>query len=631
MKRKFPIGAEIQPAGGVHFRVWAPRSGSAAIEFHAPGKKNDSPFVLEPEPGGYFSGLVPHARDGDRYKIRLDHGPYPDPASRFQPEGPHGPSQVVNFDQFPWTDQAWRGRERRDLVIYEMHIGTFTRDGTWRAAMNELPELKRIGVTLIEVMPIGEFPGNFGWGYDGVDLFAPVHLYGSPDDLRAFVNRAHELELMVILDVVYNHLGPEGNFVGQFSRDYFSATHQCEWGEAINFDGRDSGPVREFFITNARYWIEEFHFDGLRLDATQQIFDASKTHVLAEIAHAAHVAAGGRTIFLVAENEPQHARLTRPTTDGGYGLNALWNDDYHHAAMVAASGRAEAYYSDYRGTAQEFVSALKHGFLYQGQWHRWQKNRRGQPALGLPPETFVIFLQNHDQVANSLRGLRLHQIASPGDLRALTALTLLAPSIPMLFQGQEFSSSSPFLYFADHPEELRNRVSAGRRGFLGQFSSIACEESQAVLASPHDPATFQRCKLDFSERKRNETAYRLHIDLLKLRRDDQPLRHAARVDGAVLNDHAFVLRFFSATGDDRLLVVNLGTDFFYSPSPEPLLAPVENRGWSIRWSSESPGYAGGGTPALETTAGWRLPGHAAVLLQPGENHPLPDAKLAEKD
>jgi maltooligosyltrehalose trehalohydrolase len=631
MKRKFPIGAEIQQTGGVHFRVWAPRSSTAAIDFYAAEGKSNASFVLERESDGYFSGLVTQAQEGDRYKIRLDQGPFPDPASRFQPEGPHGPSQVVNFQNFPWTDQAWRGLEQQELVIYEMHIGTFTREGTWRAAMAELAELKRIGITMIEVMPIGDFPGSFGWGYDGVDLFAPSRLYGSPDDLRAFVNHAHELELMVILDVVYNHLGPEGNYVGQFSADYFSTKHQCEWGQAINFDGKDSGPVREFFLTNVRYWIEEFHFDGLRLDATQQIFDDSKTHILSEIVEAARAAAGPRSIFIVAENEPQDSRLIRSAQDGGHGLNALWNDDYHHSATVAGSGRAEAYYSDYRGTAQEFVSVLKHGFLYQGQWCRWQKNRRGRPAVGVSPENFVIFLQNHDQVANSLRGLRLHQIASAGHLRSLTALTLLAPCIPMFFQGQEFAASAPFLYFADHPDELRTRVSEGRRGFLRQFPSIACEESQAVLATPHDPETFRRCKLDFSERTKNEAVYRLHLDLLRVRREDRTLRKAIHFDGAVLGERAFVLRYFSATGDDRLLIVNLGTDFFYSPSPEPLLAPTVQHGWSIVWSSESPAYGGGGTPALETTAGWRLPGHSAVLLQPGENEKPPDAKFAEKD
>lgn len=631
MKRKYPIGAEVQPAGGVHFRVWAPHAPTAAIEFYSAGGEVASFASMTSEVGGYFSLLHPTARAGDLYKYRLAQGSYADPASRFQPQGPHHPSQIVAHDRFPWTDREWRGRPARELVLYELHLGTFTPEGTWGAAMTQLDELKRVGITAIEVLPIAEFPGEFGWGYDGVNLFAPCHLYGSPDDVRAFVNRAHELGVMVILDVVYNHLGPDGNFVGQFSPDYFSAKHECEWGQAMNFDGKNAGPVREFFLTNVRYWIEEFHFDGLRLDATQQIFDDSKPHIIAEIARVAREAGGERTLFLVAENESQEGRIVRAPALDGFGLDALWNDDFHHSAVVAGSGRSEAYYSDYRGKPQEFISALKHGFLYQGQWYRWQKQRRGRPAFDLNASHFVIFLQNHDQVANSLRGARLHEMAGPGQFRALTALTLLAPCLPMLFQGQEFAASAPFLYFADHNTELRKLVGAGRGKFLSQFRSLALDESRRVLAEPHDAATFRRCKLDFSERTTHAAVYRMHADLLALRRDDETILHADGFDGAVLADEAFVLRYFSAAGDDRLLLVNLGADLLLAFSPEPLLAPPEGRGWRIGWSSEAPEYGGGGTPAVETTAGWMLPGHAAIFLRPTDDTRLPDAKLTEKN
>jgi maltooligosyltrehalose trehalohydrolase len=631
MKRKFPIGAEVQRTGGVHFRVWAPRSRTAHIEFYSPDGKATGSSPLNAEPNGYFAAHISTARAGDRYKILLEHGAYADPASRFQPEGPHAPSLVIDPDQFTWTDHAWRGRPPRELVISEIHLGTFTQEGTWRAALAQLPELQRAGITALEIMPIAEFPGKFGWGYDGVDLFAPCHLYGTPDDARAFIDRAHALGLMVILDVVYNHLGPDGNYVGQFSPDYFSAKHKCEWGEAMNFDGKDAGPVREFFTTNARYWIEEFHFDGLRFDATQQIFDDSPTHIIAEIAETCRAAGGDRTLYLVAENESQHGRLVRPTAQGGFGLDAIWNDDFHHSAMVVASGHVEAYFSDYRGKPQEFISALKHGFLFQGQWYRWQQQRRGRPAFDLAAKNFVIFLQNHDQIANTLRGWRLHQVACPGHVRALTALTLLAPATPLLFQGQEFAASAPFLYFADHPPELRALVAKGRREFLRQFRSIATEESTALLPAPHDPNTFERCKLDFSEREKNAPVYQLHRDLLHLRRTEPALLDPDGFDGAVLGDEAFVLRYFSRSGEDRLLVVNLGTDLSYSPAPEPLLAPAENRGWRIAWSSEAPEYGGGGTPPLETTAGWLIPGRAAVLLRPDENSTVPNAKLAEKN
>jgi maltooligosyltrehalose trehalohydrolase len=629
--RQLPIGAEVQPAGGAHFRVWAPAAPVVAVEFLSADGRLEQSVPLQNEGNGYHAGLAADARGGLLYQLRLENGAYPDPASRFQPNGPHGPSQIVAPATFAWSDQEWRGPQPRGQVIYELHLGTFTREGTWRAAMAELPELKTLGVTLIEIMPIADFPGEFGWGYDGVNLFAPCRLYGTPDDARAFINRAHELGLSVILDVVYNHFGPNGNYLRHFSPAYFSSRHWNEWGEALNFDGPDAAGPREFFVSNARYWISEFHFDGLRFDATQQIYDDSPRHLLGEISAAARGAAGPRRIYLVAENETQTAVLVRPPTMGGQGLDALWNDDWHHSAMVAATGRSEAYYTDYRGSAQEFVSACKHGFLYQGQWYHWQEQRRGQPALDLDPHQLVVFLQNHDQVANALHGLRVHQLASPGITRALTALTLLAPQTPMLFQGQEFAASAPFLYFVDHPGELNVLVRDGRAKFLQQFRSIAAPESVALLPDPTDRQTFLRCKLDFAERRTNRAAWQLHADLLRLRREDPTLAGPVWLDGAVLGEHAFVLRYFSPEADDRLILVNLGADLRYAPAPEPLLAPPAARGWRLLWSSESPAYGGQGTPALETAAGWFLPGHATFVLTPDENRKLLRPKLSEKD
>ena len=631
IKRFLPIGAEAQPGGATHFRVWAPASPTAAVELPAGNGRPTRTVPLQAEPGGYFSGLVPDAPPGTRYRFRLAAGSFPDPASRWQPEGPHGVSEVVSASGFSWTDQAWRGLPPERQVIYELHLGTFTRPGTWPAATAELAELRDLGITMIEVMPIAEFPGKFGWGYDGVNLFAPSHLYGPPDDVRAFVNRAHELGLMVILDVVYNHFGPDGNYLRQFSPDYFSKVHPNEWGDALNFDHEPSAPPREFFISNARYWIAEFHFDGLRFDATQQIFDSSPRHVLADIAAAARAAGGDRTIYLVAENERQEAFQVRPPEAGGMGLDAIWNDDWHHAARVAGGGRGEAYFRDYRGTARELLAALKHGFLYQGQWYSWQRQRRGTPALDLAPHHFVIFLQNHDQVANSMHGHRLHDFAAPGVWRALTAVTLLAPQTPMLFQGQEFASSAPFLYFADHHPDLAALVRQGRHQFLCQFPSTAAEAGTAELADPADPATFAHCKLDFSERTTHRAAYQLHRDLLRLRREDPALAAPARFDGAVLGEQAFVLRYFSADGD-RLLLVNLGADLHFTPNPEPLLAPPAGAGWHVLWTSEALAYGGHGIAPPDTDAGWLVPGHATVLLAPDHEHRQPiRAKLSEKD
>src|SRR5207302_631434 len=430
--RRLPIGAEPQSDGGVHFRVWAPRCREVVVEI-----EGLEPAAVQSETDGYYSLWSLPARAGMRYRFRLDRGEraFPDPASRFQPEGPHGPSEIIDPGEFTWTDGDWRGRTRDQLVIYEMHVGTFAPDGSWESASRELPALAELGITCLEIMPVAEFPGRFGWGYDGVNLFAPTRLYGRPMDFRRFVDRAHALGIAIILDVVYNHFGPDGNYLKLFSAAYFTDRYDNERGEAINFDGPDSGPVREFFIANAGYWIDEYHLDGLRLDATQQIFDASPENIMAALGRRVREAARGRATLIVAENEPQHTRLVRPPERGGHGLDGLWNDDFHHSAMVVLSGHNEAYYTDYLGEPQEFVSAVKWGYLYQGQRYRWQKKRRGTPALDLPPSNFITFIQNHDQVANSARGQRCQQFASPGRFRALTALLLLGPGTPMLFQG----------------------------------------------------------------------------------------------------------------------------------------------------------------------------------------------------
>jgi maltooligosyltrehalose trehalohydrolase len=629
--RRLPVGAEVLPQGGVHFRVWATRCQHVMVVFEGGvnAGATEQTVTLVSERNGYFSGLVCAAAAGMLYRYRVEDGTslYPDPASRFQPDGPHGPSQIIDPNAFHWTDSTWPGVRLEGQVIYEMHLGTFTLEGTWEAASRELPELAEAGITVIEVMPIADFVGHYGWGYDGVALFAPSHLYGRPDDCRRFVDRAHALGLGVILDVVYNHVGPDGNYLAHFSPEYFTDRYTTDWGPAINFDGEHSEPVREFFLANAGYWIDEFHFDGLRLDATQDIYDQSSVHILAAVAQQVRQSARGRSTLLVAENEPQHTKLVRSPAQGGYGLDALWNDDFHHSAMVALTGHNEAYYTDYHGTPQEFISALKWGYLYQGQRYKWQKQRRGTPTFGLKPATFVTFIQNHDQIANSARGLRCHQLSSPGRYRAMTALMLLGPGTPMLFQGQEFAASSPFFYFADHNDELKQRVARGRAAFLSQFPSIACPEIQSHLPDPGDPRTFERSKLDLSERHRHTEAYTLHRDLLRLRRQEPVLRsqRPGGVDGAVLGSDAFVLRFFAEDGHDRLLIVNFGHDLHFDPAPEPLLAPPEYMHWETLWSSEDPCYGGFGTPSLEGDDGWRIPGEAAVVLFPT---PLEDTPYA---
>jgi maltooligosyltrehalose trehalohydrolase len=609
-QRRLSAGVELQTGGGALARVWAPTRRSVDLVLDDGSRS----WPLTREPDGYFSADIDGLAEGVRYWYRLDGDVRrPDPTSRFQPEGPHGPSMTVDPSRFRWTDASWRGCADDAQVFYEMHVGTFTPEGTWKAATAQLEALADLGITTIEMMPVADFAGRFGWGYDGVNLYAPTRLYGTPDDLRSFVDRAHALRIAVILDVVYNHFGPDGNYISDYSSDYFTSRYKNDWGQAVNFEG--PAAAREFFVENAAYWIDEFHFDGLRLDATQDMHDASPEHVIASIVDRAREAAGERRIYIVAENEPQQTRLVRPRDKGGYGADALWNDDYHHAAVVALTGKREAYYFDYNGSPQEFVAAAKYGYLYQGQWYGWQKQRRGTPSLDLPPKVFVSYLENHDQVANSAFGRRLHQVSSPARLRALTALTLLGPATPLLFQGQEFAASAPFMYFADH-EQLREPITSGRRDFLFQFPSIKDPDVTSALPPPVSEETFKRSKLDLGERETHREWYALHRDLIALRRQDPVLRRLGTLkpDGAVLSSTAFLLRYQAGTHGDRLLLVNFGCDLDVTPVSEPLLAPPFGCRWELLWSSGAVKYGGAGTPPIRPHSHLRLPGDAAILL-----------------
>src|SRR6266699_2745467 len=619
-KRRYPIGAELIGENQTHFRVWAPKARKVDVIFEDAAQTKPKFCSLTAEPGGYFSGAA-NADPGARYRFRVDGAEnfYPDPASRLQPNGPHESSCIVDPTKFRWSDGEWPGLKLNGQIFYELHIGTFTREGTWRAAAEQLPELARIGITIIEIMPVAEFPGRFGWGYDGVDLFAPSHLYGTPDDLRVFVDRAHSLGLGVILDVVYNHFGPDGNYLGVFSDDYLIRGKGHEWGDVINFDGPSSGPVREFFITNGRYWIEEFHFDGFRFDATHAIRDESEEYIIGAVGRAARKAAGPRSIILIAENDRQEARMVRPRNKGVDDLDGMWNDDFHHSAVVALTGRKEAYYDDYRGMPQEFISAAKYGFLYQGQALSWQKALRGSSAVGISPEAFVCFIENHDQIANTGPGERVRFHASPAGYRAMTALLLLGPWTPLLFQGEEFGASSSFMFFADIGDaSVRDAIRKGRAEWLAPFLSLSEEEAWKTLPAPDDPEVFARCKLDFSEREKNRQLYDLHIDLLKLRREDSRFRQqgSGGIDGAVLGRASLVLRYFSKENDDRLLLVNFGESQVLHPASEPLLAPHTCCKWETLWTSDSLRYGGAGAVAIANQERWFLPAESAVALRP---------------
>ena len=605
MKRKYPIGAEIIGKKGVHFRVWCPSQKSVDLIL-IKGKESFA-YSMKKEKGGYFSLLSPHAKKGTLYLFKVGEQLLADPASRHQPWGTDGPSCVIDT-QFPWKDQTWKGLTMKGQSIYEIHIGTYTKEGTFPAAQKHLKEIATLGIKTILLMPLHTFPGRFGWGYDGVSLFAPMHTYGTPDEVKAFVNQAHQLGLGVILDVVYNHLGPENNQLVQFSKNYLSED-ACDWGSRMNFD---SLPVREYCLTNAIYWIEEYHFDGLRFDASSWLISKSGTPILTDFSKICK--RGQKPVILIAENEPQNSNLLLSFKEGGNQFDGMLNDDFHHTAHVRLTGNREAYYTDYFGTPQEFISSLKYGFLYQGQYYHWQKQNRGVPHLQLKPESFVIFLDNHDQIANSIQGKRLHQLSDPGNYKAMVALLLLGPNIPMIFQGQEFSSSKPFHYFADHSQALNQKITRGRIKFLNQFPRMKNSESHQAIPLPSDIHTFERCKIDFKDRKDHEQTYRMFKDLLHLRNHDPVFKDIEQIDGSVLGPDSFLLRFFGIE-EDRLLIINFGPDLHFDSCPDPLIAAGKKKKWKALWSSELAKYGGEGCPPFQSPK-WKIAGHSAMVLKP---------------
>ena len=563
-QRRFIIGAETLPQGGVDFRIWAPGKQHMELVLCDQLGRQRTAIAMSPAEDDYFTACVEEAGAGDLYGFRVDRRPaiLPDPASRFQPQGPAGLSQVVDPRQFSWSDSAWKGTPREGQVIYEMHIGTFTAEGVYASAAEQLAELADLGVTVIELMPLADFPGRFGWGYDGVCFFAPTRLYGGPDDLRRFIDRAHGLGLGVILDVVYNHAGPVDQSLAAFSDYYFSTNYKTDWGGAFNYDGEHSAEVRNFVLANAAYWIEEYHFDGLRLDATQNIFDCSEEHIVSALARQVRASATGRATLIVAENEPQDGRLVRPPEQGGFGIDALWNDDFHHAARVMLSGRAEAYYTGYRGSPQEFISAVKYGYLYQGQWYPWQKKHRGSPCLDLPPAAFVSYLQNHDQVANSIRGERAHAYANAGAIARRPRCCFWAPPRRCFSRARSspvrgrFATSATFI-----PPKASSRAKAGHnsspsspawsRPHRRRFCPIRAIRPRSRTPSSTSPNATT-----------HQGIYLLHRDLLRLRRDD-PVFHRPRrgaIDGAVLGPAGFALRYCGGADGDRLLLLNFGAD-----------------------------------------------------------------------
>lgn len=510
--RSYPSLGAWPTEGGVEFRVWATEARSVEVVLEGAREVRS----LEQEAGGTFHGFVPGIGPGALYRYRLDgERVFPDPASRFQPDGVHGPSRVVDPDRYVWRHGSWRGVARPDLVFYEVHVGTFTPEGTFEALRDKLPHLEELGITALELMPVADFPGRRNWGYDPAALFAPCRAYGTTDDLRELVDEAHGLGIAVFLDVVYNHLGPDGAYLPAFSEHFFTDRHRTPWGRAVNLDGAGSDGVRRFLIANALHWLREYRFDGLRLDATHALVDESEPHFLTELSAAVADLPGPRR-YLVAEDHRNLRTLLEPRDQGGHGLDAVWADDFHHQIRRYTAGDSESYYRDFTGGTAEIGRTLERGWFFSGQVSEHEGGPRGSDPSGLPKESFVFCIQNHDQVGNRAQGNRLSDDVSLEAYHAATAILLFAPESPLLFMGQEWAASSPFQYFTDHHEELGRLVSEGRRKEFAGFGRFSGED----VPDPQDPATFERSKLNWHEADdgRHAGTLRLYRDLLALRR-----------------------------------------------------------------------------------------------------------------
>ena len=596
MTGRYRFGPEALPGGGVRFRLWAPAH--ALIELQIEGR---SAAPMNRHPDGWHELIEMEADPGDRYSFILEDGArVPDPASRFQPQDVHGPSEVVGAD-FRW-EVDWRGRPWEEAVLYELHVGTFTTEGTFRAAIERLDHLAGLGVTAVEIMPVADFPGARNWGYDGAYLFAPDATYGTPDDFRRFVDAAHARGIAVILDVVYNHFGPEGNYLPRLAPEFFTSRHRTPWGAAINYDGPGARTVREFVIENAIYWLEEFRLDGLRLDAVHAIVDDSAQHLLDELAARVRAAVNRPHIHLLLENEDNEPRfLTREPNAPAPSYTAQWNDDLHHALHVAATGESQAYYEEYLGNTELLARSVAEGFAFQGEIMRYRGTARGRPSAHLPPSSFVSFIQNHDQIGNRAMGDRLARLAGQAALRAVASIYLLAPQIPMLFMVEEWGTGQPFRFFCDFHGELAESVRRGRRQEFARFAEFADAAARETIPDPQSPATFMESKLDWNELALPEHAEWLHWyrRVLGVRRAVvMPLIAGIRraATWQVIEPQAFFVSWRCGDGSRLRLSANLSqraVEFpvdrarvFWHEGPRPdetNLSP-----WCLRWTLASP-------------------------------------------
>jgi maltooligosyltrehalose trehalohydrolase len=588
------LGANVVD-GGVRFAVWAPKARTVDVELtgEVDGPARYVPLVADT--GRIYTRFAPGVVSGARYRFRIDGAAlYPDPWSRSQPDGVHGPSEVVDPARFRWTDDRWTGVSREDLIIYELHVGTFTDSGTFDGVARELPYLRRLGVTAIELMPVAEFPGSRNWGYDGVDLFAPSRNYGGVTALKRLVDRAHRVGIAVILDVVYNHFGPDGNYLRAFSDSYFTDRHTTPWGAAINYDRPESDRVRQLIVENACYWLVEYHLDGLRLDATHEIHDASEVHLLSEICRRTREVVGDeRRIFVMAEDDRRDVSLIRPPARAGHGLDAVWADDFHHAVHVLLTGERDGYYAAYAGTASEIATAVSRGFVYQGQWSAYHGARRSAPVRDEPASAFIFCVQNHDQVGNRAFGERLNNLIEPERYVVAVALLLFVPEVPLLFMGQEFAANTPFQYFTDHEPALGELVTRGRRQEFAKFAAFRDPTSRSRIPDPQNVQTFLDSRLRASERVSNGSMLRLHRDLIRLRRTDPVLAQCDRANtrAIAVGERCVVIRRWSDIGE-RILIANAGASQLFDLDGLDLEWPERNRRWRLVLSTGWRRYGG---------------------------------------
>jgi maltooligosyltrehalose trehalohydrolase len=582
------LGAWPAP-DGVRFRVWAPDHPRVDVVWEDARARHTA--ALERLDDGSFSGLIGEAGPGMRYRYRLsDDRLLPDPASRFQPEGVHGPSEVIDPLAFSWTDDNWTGVPLADLIIYELHVGTFSEPGTFAGVERRLDYVAHLGVTAIELMPIAEFAGRWNWGYDGVDLFAPSHHYGRPEHLQRLVNAAHRHGLAVILDVVYNHLGPDGASLSAFTPRYFDERHHTPWGAAINLDGVDNARVREFLLQNALHWIHEYHVDGLRLDATHELIDDSGRPFLAELSDTIRAAAP-RHVVITAEDDRNLARLAVPVRAGGFGLHALWADDFHHHLRRRLAGDREGYFESYEGRAADIALTLQSGWFYRGQVAPHAGKYRGTPPTPLDLEQFIICLQNHDQVGNRAYGDRLNHRIDAASYRAATALLLCAPETPLLFMGQEWAASTPFRFFTDHTDEIGARITNGRREEFAAFADFRDPDARLRIPDPQDPQTFADSRLHWNEltTEVHQRTLRLYRALLAFRRTNPAMlsRERTTVTAAALDADTVALWRHPPDAQAVALVARL------SGPPGSVRLPGH---WQTVLTTEDHGFAADGRP-----------------------------------